>query len=57
VWWHSLHVELTTKAAYRSNVDTHFLPFFGHMQMGRILPSHIQAWVNQATDSQLLGRN
>ena len=49
-WWASLHLELTTKAAYRSNLETHFLPFFGDLRMANILPSHVQAWVNQALE-------
>ena len=57
VWWASLHVELTTKAAYRSNLETHFLPFFGTMRMANILPSHVQAWVNQAVEGDLTPRS
>ena len=57
VWWPSLHVELTTKAAYRSNLETHFLPFFGDMRMANILPSHVQAWVNQAVEGDLTPRS
>lgn len=57
VWWASLHVELTTKAAYRSNLETHFLPFFGDMRMANILPSHVQAWVNLALKEELTPRS
>ena len=28
-WLPSKHIELTTRAAYHSNLDKHFLPFFG----------------------------
>lgn len=57
VWWPSLHVELTTRAAYRSNLEAHFLPHFGDMAMNSILPSHVQAWVNKAVDSGLQARS
>jgi integrase len=57
VWWASLHLELTTKAAYRSNLETHFLPFFGEQRMANILPSHVQAWVNKALDDGLTPRS
>ena len=34
-WWPNLHhLELTTKAAYRSNLDAHFLPYFGQHPSG-----------------------
>ena len=57
MWWPSLHVELTTRAAYRSNLEAHFLPLFGDMAMASILPSHVQAWVNKAVDSGLKPRS
>src|SRR5687768_8702490 len=44
-WWPSRHLELHSKAAYRSYLDRHFLPFFGDMPMRAILPSTVQAWV------------
>src|SRR4029450_8206543 len=48
-WLPSKHLEATTRAAYRSNLDRHFLPFFGSRSMARILPSLVQAWVTEAT--------
>ena len=57
VWWPSLHVELTTRAGYRSNLETHFIPYFGSMPMGKILPSHVQAWVNKAIEGGLTSRS
>jgi integrase len=48
VWWPSLHLELSTRAAYRCYIDKHFLPFFGAMAMQDVLPSHVQAWVTTA---------
>ena len=32
-WLPSKHLEATTRAAYRSNLDRHFLPFFGSRSM------------------------
>lgn len=48
-WWpHLAHLELTTKAAYRSNLDAHFLPFFGRYPMAAINPPVVQDWVATA---------
>lgn len=52
-WWPSRHLELTTRAGYRSYLDRHFLPFFGDLPMGAILPSTVQGWVTQAVASGL----
>jgi len=57
VWWPSKHLELSTKAGYRSNLDTHFLPFFGSKPMARIRPSLIQEWVTKATAEGLAPRS
>jgi integrase len=57
VWWPSLHLEITTLAGYRSYLDRHFLPHFGPMPMGDILPSPVQAWVTAALDSGLAPRS
>ena len=57
-WWPSLHhLELTTKAAYRSNLDAHFLPYFGGYPMSAITPSVVQGWVNQAVQHELSPRS
>jgi integrase len=57
-WWPSLHhLELTTKAAYRSNLDAHFLPYFGAYPMSAITPSVVQGWVNQAVQNKLSPRS
>lgn len=45
---HHLHLELSTRQGYRSNLDPHFLPYFGRWQMARILPSVVQGWVTAA---------
>jgi len=51
------HLEATTRAAYQSNLDKHFLPRFGKMRMRRIVASEVQAWVNDATASGLSARS
>ena len=48
VWLPSRHLEVTTQAAYASNLRIHFIPFFGHYPLGRIMPTTVQEWVNQA---------
>ncbi|OZB87992.1 MAG: site-specific integrase [Microbacterium sp. 14-71-5] len=48
VWLPSRHLEVTTRAGYRSYLRIHFVPFFGSMQLARIMPSTVQEWVNQA---------
>jgi len=50
VWLPSKHVETTTLAAYRSYLDKHFLPTFGKVAMGKVLPSQVQRWVTDATE-------
>ena len=57
VWFPSKHLELSTRAGYRYNLDKHFIPFFGHRQMARILPSLIQEWVTKATADGLSPRS
>lgn len=43
-WWPSRHLEISTRAAYRSNLDRHFLPFFGGYPLAEITPSLVQTW-------------
>lgn len=57
VWWPSRHLEVTTRAGYRSYLDRHFLPFFGDLAMADVLPSTVQAWVTQATVGGLSARS
>jgi Phage integrase, N-terminal SAM-like domain len=57
VWWPGLHVELSSRAAYRCYVDRHFLPFFGELAMEDVLPSQVQAWVTTATGNGLSARS
>ena len=42
-WPAAQHLEPTTLAAYRSNLDKHFLPRFGRMKMANIVASEIQS--------------
>jgi len=35
----------------------HFVPYFGHMQMARIMPSTVQAWVTHAVGQGLAARS
>ena len=48
VWLPSRHIEASTRAAYISYLNTHFLPHFGSMRIARVLPSDVQSWVGQA---------
>jgi integrase len=56
-WWPSRHLEVTTRAAYRSNLDRHFLPFFGDYPLGEITPPLVQAWVRAALEGGLSPRS
>ncbi len=57
-WWPNLaHLELTTKAAYRSNLDAHFLPCFGRYPMAAITPPVVQDWVATAQRGGLSARS
>ncbi len=57
-WWPSLqHLELTTKAAYRSILDAHYLPHFGQFPMAAIRPTDVQGWVNTVARTGLSARS
>ncbi len=56
-WPAAQHLEPTTRAAYQSNLDRHFLPRFGRMKMSVIVASEVQAWVNDAAASGLSARS
>jgi integrase len=47
-WPAAQRLEATTRAGYRSYLDKHFLPAFGHLPMRRVAPGNIQTWVNTA---------
>lgn len=49
VWLPSRQIEASTRAAYRSYMDRHFVPFFGARQMGKVMASDIQRWVSKAS--------
>lgn len=55
-WWPHLHVEVTTRVAYRSYLDKHFLPTFGRIPLYKITPAMVQTWVSQAAESGLAPR-
>ncbi|GAA0603734.1 tyrosine-type recombinase/integrase [Sporichthya brevicatena] len=56
-WWPSRHLEVSTKAGYRSYLDKHFLPYFGDLPMAKILPSTVQGWVTKAVADGLSPRS
>jgi integrase len=56
-WPTTAHLELSTRTAYRYNLDKHFITRFGAMPMRRITASHIQSWVNDAAASRLSARS
>ncbi|HVY09517.1 MAG TPA: tyrosine-type recombinase/integrase [Mycobacteriales bacterium] len=48
-WWPSRQLEVSTRAAYRSYLDKHFIPYFGARPMATITTTAIEAWIAQAT--------
>src|SRR3954451_21117400 len=52
-WWPSRHLEVSTRASYRSYLDHHFIPYFGDTPMNAIAPSTVQSWVTKAAASGL----
>jgi integrase len=56
-WWPSRHLEVSTRAAYRSNLDHHLIPYFGHLPLEAILPSTVQGWVTHAVEGGLSARS
>ena len=57
VWWPSRHLEVSTRAAYRSYLDKHLIPYFGELPMAEILPSTVQGWVTHAVAGGLSARS
>jgi integrase len=57
IWLPSRHLEVTTRAGYQSYLRNHFVPYFGHMRLARIMPSTVQAWVTQAVGLGLSPRS
>lgn len=56
-WFPSRHLEVSTKAAYRSYLDRHFLPAFGPYPMAEISPHLVQTWVRTALEGGLSARS
>jgi hypothetical protein len=56
-WGPSRHLELSTRAGFRYNLDKHFLPFFGDLPMRSIMPSTVKAWVTAAVATGLSPRS
>ncbi len=56
-WLPSKHIEPTTKAAYVSNLNKHFYPFFGRKQLHQITPALVQDWVTKAAADGLSPRS
>ena len=57
VWLPSRHLEVTTRAGYQSYLRNHFVPYFGHMRLARILPTTVQAWITHALQGGLSPRS
>lgn len=55
-WPTTAHLEVSTRASYRSNLDKHFIPHFGSMPMRRITPPVIQTWINAQAQTKLSAR-
>jgi integrase len=56
-WLPNKHIEPTTRAAYVSNLNKHFYPFFGRRLMYQITGSLVQDWVTQAAAEGLSPRS
>jgi integrase len=52
-----VHLEVSTRTAYRYYLDRHFVPEFGHRQMRLINPSLVQGWVNDVSAAGLSARS
>ena len=47
-WWPSRQLEVSTRAAYRSYLNKHFIPYFGRRTMASITPSAVESWIAKA---------
>jgi integrase len=52
-WWPSRQLEVSTRAAYRSYLDKHFIPYFGPRPMAAITTTAVEAWIALATSNGL----
>ncbi|HVV76273.1 MAG TPA: tyrosine-type recombinase/integrase [Mycobacteriales bacterium] len=48
-WWPSRQLEVSTRAAYRSYLDKHFIPYFGSRPMATITTTAVEAWIARAS--------
>lgn len=55
-WPTTAHLEVSTRQAYRYNLDRHVVPRFGDVPMRRVAPSSVQAWVNDLAAMKLSPR-
>ena len=44
----SRQLEVSTRAAYRSYLNKHFIPYFGRRTMASITPSAVESWIAKA---------
>jgi integrase len=56
-WLPSKHIEATTRAAYMSNLNKHFYPFFGQRPIAKVTASVVQDWVTEAAAGGLKPRS
>lgn len=52
-WWPSRQLEVSTRAAYRSYLDKHFLPYFGSRPLASITTTAVEAWIAFAMSNGL----
>lgn len=52
IWWPNCSLEHNTKVTYESVYRNHIQPTFGHMELRRILPTHVQAWVKMLEEKK-----
>jgi integrase len=56
-WFPNKHLEITTRAAYTSYLNSQFYPAFGDRQLNKISPSVVQDWVTRASQEGLSPRS
>lgn len=47
-WWPSRQLEVSTRAAHRSYLNKHFIPYLGRRTMASITPSAVESWIAKA---------
>jgi len=53
VWWPNCTLEHQTQVSYRSTYKCHIAPRFADVELRKILPTHVQAWVKSLSDKGL----